>query len=272
MVKPTRLTTLALAALAGVLATTAFGSSTPVGIGRMDVAPDTVAAGATNDFTFTFNANSSSLRGQTIIDFPPGWTLPQRSNPAAAGYLELRRGTCAGSTRILSIRGRRVMIATACPRRQGYQLLYHKATAPQIAADGYIFLTQTRSAAAGRKAKFRPLGSKHQPVVKVRGAPAVRLFVNATSVATAGTDFTVTVRAIDAYGNTASPYVGPTVTLGSSDPAASLPPPHNYVQGDTAQYAFTGTILRTPGTQTITATDSNGLTGQSAPIVVLPTG
>jgi hypothetical protein len=268
--KTTRAIALALAALTGVLASGALGAASPNGIGRMSVTPDTATAGSTdNELIFTFLADRSSLRGQTIVDVPRGWTPPQRSNPSGPGYVEVKPGTCDGSTRITSVAGRRVTIATSCRRGRNYQLFYHRATAPTISADGYIFLAQTRSAAAGRKAKYRPLGQPKQPKVKVRGGPPVALFVGATSVATSGTAFGVTVRALDTYGNNAYPY-GATVQLSSSDPAATLPGPYAYVQADAGQHVFTGTILRTPGTQSITATDSNGLTGQSAPITVYP--
>jgi hypothetical protein len=231
----------------------------------MVVTPIILTAGSTgNELTFSFTANKS-LTGQTIVDVPRGWSAPQKRSASGAGYVELKRGTCGGSTRIRSIVRRRLTIATACRRGHGYQLLYHKATVPTIAADGYIFLTQTR--ASGRKAKFHPLARSGQPVVKVKGGPATGLDMTLTNVTTAGTAFTVTVRAVDPYSNNAFPYGG-TVKLTSSDPGATLPGPYAYQPTDLAQHAFTGVVLRTPGTQTITATDSNGLTKQSAPITV----
>ena len=227
--------------------------------------PATLTAGSTgNELTFAFTANRP-LTGQTIVDVPRGWTLPQRRNATSPGYVEVKRGTCGSSTRIASVVARRLTIATACKRGHGYQLLYHKATVPTIAADGYIFLTQTRTNA--RKAKFHPLARSGQPVVKVKGGPAAGLDLTLTSVATAGVPFGVTVRAVDPYGNNAFPY-GATVTLTSTDPVATLPGPYAYVPSDLAQHVFTGVVLRTPGTQWITATDSNGLTLQSPPIAV----
>src|ERR1051325_2114047 len=142
----------------------------PTGIGRMVVTPTTLTAGSTgNELTFSFTANKS-LTGQTIVDFPRGWTTPQKRSASAAGYLEFKRGTCGGSTRIRSIVKRRLTIATACKRGHGYQLLYHKATVPTIAADGYIFWTQTRPSA--RRARSRRRAGRAHPVVKVRGGPA----------------------------------------------------------------------------------------------------
>ena len=90
-----------------------------------------------------------------------------------------------------------------------------------------------------------------------------------TSVATSSVPFGVTVRAVDAYGNNAVGYSG-AVTLTSTDPAATLPAPYVFSPTDVGQHTFTSAILRTAGNQVITASDSNGLTVQSPPIVVSP--
>jgi hypothetical protein len=116
---------------------------------------------------------------------------------------------------------------------------------------------------------FKPLGPHKQPVVRVRGAAAAKLFMTVTSIATVGVPFSDTVRAIDPWGNNAADYAG-TVTFTSTDPAATLPGAYTYGPKDTAQHTFTGVILRTPGTQQITATDSSGFTIVSGPITVSP--
>jgi hypothetical protein len=260
---------IALAALLAALAGGAAGSPVPVGSGKMRVSPNAVSAGSTNDFTFTFSADRSAFKGTTTVDFVPGWTPPQRSDPAAPGYLEFQRGTCASSTKLVSLKVRRLTVATSCRRGQSYTLVYHKATAPTTAADGYIFLTRARRAAAGKKAKFLALGFKKQPVVKVRGGPVVGLAMTVTTIATAGVDFVVTVRGVDVYGNNGYAYSA-SASLTSSDPAATLPGPYTFMTGDGAQHAFPGTILRTAGTQTITATSSDGLKVMSPPITVSP--
>ncbi|MGB2874315.1 MAG: hypothetical protein WBB76_02455, partial [Gaiellaceae bacterium] len=107
--------------------------------------------------------------------------------------------------------------------------------------------------------------------VRVRGGPVASLFIQVTSVATAGTPFTVTVRGVDAYGNNALGYAS-TVALTSTDHAATLPAPYPYGPTDLGQHTFTNVTLRTLGTQQITATDSNGLVVQSGPITVSPYG
>ena len=242
------------------------GAAARVGIGRMSVTPNRVSAGTTSEFSFAYLADSAPLNGTMLVDVPRGWTKPQQGDPAAPGYVELQSAGCVG-TRISGIAGRRIVIATHCPRRHLFRLLYHRADAPQISADGYVFLTQTRPAGAPKKVLYRPLGPKKQPVVRVRGAGAAGLFMAVTSVATVGVPFGVTVRVVDQYGNNAADYAG-TLTLTSSDPAATLPAPYLYGTKDVSQHTFAGTVLHTPGTQTITARDSNGFTITSPPITV----
>jgi hypothetical protein len=243
------------------------GAAARVGIGKMTVVPNRVFAGTTgNELSFAFTADSAPLNGTTLVDVPRGWTKPQQSDPAAPGFVELQAAGCVG-TRIKGISTRRIVIATQCPRRHLFRLLYHKASAPLLSADGFVFLTQTRRTSAAKKAPFLPLGPQKQPVVRVRGAAVSGLFIGITSIATVGTPFGATVRAVDQFGNNAADYAG-TVTLTSSDPQAVLPAPYAYGAKDVSQHTFTGLVLRTPGTQTVTATDSNGFTITSPPITV----
>jgi len=243
------------------------GAAVRVGIGKMTVVPNRLTAGTTdNQLSFAFTADSAPLNGTTLVDVPRGWTKPQQSDPAAPGYVELQAAGCVG-TRISVISSRRIVIATQCPRRHLFRLLYHKAATPLFSADGYVFLTQTRPASAPKKTPFRPLGPQKQPVVRVRGAAAAGLFMTVTSIATVGVPFGTTVRIVDQFGNNAADYAG-TVSLASSDPLATLPAPYAYAAKDVSQHTFTAIVMRTPGTQTITATDSNGFTITSPPITV----
>jgi hypothetical protein len=260
-----------VAALLGLLVLAgSSGAASRIGVGKMTVTPNRVTAASTgNELTFTFTADAAALTGRTIVDVPPNWSQPQRSNATGPGYVEVQPGSCSGSTRLLSITGRRITIATACGHRHFYRLLYHRATAPRFSADGYVFLTQTRPvASAGRKIAFRPLGPRRQPVVRVRGGAVTALFMTTTSVAVSGAPFNATVRAVDPYGNNAPGYAS-TVTLTTTDPAATLPGPYAYAATDAAQHTFTGLILRTAGTQRITAFDSTGRSVSSGPISVV---
>jgi len=254
---------LALLALAG-----SSGAASKVGIGKMTVTPNRLTAGSPgNELTFTFTADSAALSGRMLVDVPRGWSLPQRTSPAGAGYVELQPSGCTTATRITGIVGRRITITVVCARRHLFRMLYRHATAPPLSADGYVFLTQTRPSGAAKKVVFLPLGPRKQPVVRIRGGAASALFMTSTSVASVGVGFAATVRAIDPFGNNAVDYAG-AVTLSSTDPSATLPPAYTYGPVDTAQHVFTGVVLRTPGTQRIVATDSAGHSVQSGPITV----
>src|SRR5438309_10483211 len=70
------------------------------GVGRVDVTPDHVAAGSTNTFKLTFTADTGPLQGQTLLDIPRGWSLPQASRLGATGYVALACDTCADPTKL----------------------------------------------------------------------------------------------------------------------------------------------------------------------------
>jgi alpha-tubulin suppressor-like RCC1 family protein len=87
---------------------------------------------------------------------------------------------------------------------------------------------------------------------------------------TAGAPFTVTVTALDPYGNAATAYRG-TVALGSSDAGAVLPSSHAFADGDEGRHAFDGLELHAAGVQSVTAADTlaAGL-GTTAEVLVRP--
>jgi hypothetical protein len=93
--------------------------------------------------------------------------------------------------------------------------------------------------------------------IVVTPAAATHLGLTASSTnITAGTAITVTVTALDAYGNVATGYLG-TVHFTSSDAAAVLPANYTFTTGDAGVHAFTGGVtLNTPGTQSVTAADT----------------
>jgi hypothetical protein len=96
-------------------------------------------------------------------------------------------------------------------------------------------------------------------------APAATHFgVSAPAGATAGSAFSVTVTALDASNNLVPGYRG-TVTLSSSDGAAVLPGSYTFIAADNGVHTFTGVVLNTAGSQTVTATDQgkSSLTGSA---------
>ena len=90
----------------------------------------------------------------------------------------------------------------------------------------------------------------------------------------AGVASSVTVKAIDVFGNTVTSYTG-TIHFSSSDPAAVLPPDFTFTPtaAEAGFHTFTnGVTLKTTGTQSVTATDvaSASITGSQTGIVVNP--
>jgi hypothetical protein len=105
------------------------------------------------------------------------------------------------------------------------------------------------------------------PITVAPGPPS-SFVLSAPSTATAGTSFSVTITAVDQYGNTATGYNGsPGLTTTDTGAAVVLPATVKLTKG-TATFSAT---LVTAGNQTITATDSTvspSLTGTSNKILV----
>jgi hypothetical protein len=276
----------------------AQGPAAP-GLGQVAVTPDHVAAGSTNTFKFTFTADTGPLQGQTLFDIPRGWSPPQATRSSATGYVALASDTCSSATKLVRVTSNRLTIATDCKRGQSFDVTYGPAIASTLSADGYVFLTQTkptvgvtqtklvkvkkvvRNKKTGKrvtktivkrvqfvvKPTFRPLAAKKQPIVVVAGGPVDHLTLNAPTIASSGTPFSITVRAEDVYGNSASGYTG-TVSFSSSDPDAFLPTPYTFTSADLGAKTLGRVILRATGTQTITVSDNAGRVDVSNPITV----
>ena len=236
--------------------------------------PNRVTAGSTgNTLTFTFTADSASVRGRTLFSVPTGWTAPQAANSARPGYVRIGRRGCAGATRLGRIHGQTIIVNTLCRKGASFRIVYSDVTAPRLAA-GYAFLTETGSTTprSGRPPRFLPLAPAKQPVVAVLGGLVDHFQITTTSLATAGTPFSLTVRPLDIYGNIARDasgnYYMTTMSFTSTDPSATLPAPYTTVPADFGTHTFRGLVLNTPGTQTIRVSDQNGITGESLPITV----
>ena len=93
-----------------------------------------------------------------------------------------------------------------------------------------------------------------QTGIQVRPATATHFQISAPASVQAGVAFTITVTALDAYGNTATAYTG-TVHFTSSDGKAVLPGNYRFRSSDAGVHVFSVT-LNTQGTQTVTATDT----------------
>jgi hypothetical protein len=107
--------------------------------------------------------------------------------------------------------------------------------------------------------------------IKVNPGAATHFAVSAPSSATAGTQFSITVSALDAFGNVATGYRG-TVMFSSSDGSASLPGNYAFLASDNGKHSFNVTLNST-GSQTITVKDSsnNSIKGTATVAVNGPT-
>lgn len=114
-------------------------------------------------------------------------------------------------------------------------------------AVGSVTIAASASGANGALAT----GTGNPITFSVVGGTATKFVVSAPASATAGTQFSFTVTAQDANGNTATGYAG-TVKFTSTDAQASLPAISTLTNG-TGTF---NTTLKSIGTQTITATDT----------------
>jgi hypothetical protein len=94
-----------------------------------------------------------------------------------------------------------------------------------------------------------------QASVQVIAAAATHFLVTSSASVTAGSLLSVTVKAVDAYGNVDASYRG-TVQFSSTDPAAVLPGPYAFVPTDKGAHTFSRLVLHTVGAQTLSIVDT----------------
>jgi hypothetical protein len=102
----------------------------------------------------------------------------------------------------------------------------------------------------------------------VNPGPAAQFIISAPTSAEAGSAVTVTVTALDKFGNTATGYTG-TVKFSSSDPNAVLPSNYQFAAGDKGVHSFS-VIFQNTGSQTVTVTDTvtATITGSTPPVSI----
>ena len=106
------------------------------------------------------------------------------------------------------------------------------------------------------------------PITVTPAAAATLVVSGLTTPRTAGTAGTITVKAVDAFGNTATGYLG-TVHFTSTDTKAVLPANYTFTAANAGVHTFSVT-LKTVGTQVIRARDTvtSTITGIQGGIVV----
>ncbi|MGO9598661.1 MAG: DUF4082 domain-containing protein, partial [Isosphaeraceae bacterium] len=108
-------------------------------------------------------------------------------------------------------------------------------------------------------------------VTVASAAQVTHLNVSAPTSATAGTAFNITVTAQNASNGTVTGYTGTVHFTSSDSQVAGLPANYAFTTADNGVHIFTGLILKTAGSQTVTATDTvtSSITG-SATVTVSP--
>src|SRR5262249_50329719 len=94
-----------------------------------------------------------------------------------------------------------------------------------------------------------------QTGITVTAAAATHLSISMPATVTHNLAFSVTVIALDAYGNVATGYTG-TIRFTSSDNTAILPANYTFTAADAGGHTFT-VIFKKTGTQSLTATDTH---------------
>ncbi len=123
------------------------------------------------------------------------------------------------------------------------------------AADaGNITVSLTFKTAGSQTVTFGDGTASSQATAQVVPGAVKTFAVTGTAFpASAGVAQTITVTALDTYGNVATGYRG-TVRFSSTDPLAVLPADYAFTAADQGSYTFTAT-LRSAGLRTVTATD-----------------
>ena len=96
-----------------------------------------------------------------------------------------------------------------------------------------------------------------QTGISVVAAAATHIRVTAPANATVGVAFSITVTALDAYGNVATGYTG-TVHFTSTDGAAVLPADYTFTGADAGVHNFSATF-KTAGTESLAATERRSI-------------
>jgi hypothetical protein len=91
--------------------------------------------------------------------------------------------------------------------------------------------------------------------IQVNPGAATHISISGPSSVTSSSSFSLTVTALDAYGNVATGYTG-TIKFSDSVRGATLPSNYTFTAADAGVHTFTGLKLRTKGTQTITIEDT----------------
>jgi hypothetical protein len=124
------------------------------------------------------------------------------------------------------------------------------------------------SALAGSKDQRGSVRLSSQPVDigAFQTELADHFVILAPALVGAGKPFTITVIAVDQWGNVANTYAG-TVQFSSTDTSAQLPDNYTFVPGDAGAHTFT-VVMQTPGAQDLIVSDADPLSNVRGTVTV----
>jgi hypothetical protein len=235
-----------------------FAWSAPTVRVAVSASTASVEAGTSNSLIFTYTADEqTNARLQLVVPAVSSgapWSAPQITNQTQPGYVLAQRGSCESASTI-GVDGSgagpwTILVEFKCHKQRSFSVVYGAgpaaATAPTRTGP-YTFASLVKTGPG-----FLPLAP--QPAIAVTPGAATSLDLTGLSNAQAGTGQSVTVTALDAYGNTASGYGG-TVWFTSTDSQASLPGALTFSAANAGVRTAT-VMLKTAGARQVVVTDT----------------
>jgi hypothetical protein len=252
----------------GYLGTVKFTSSDPKAV---KPANHTFTAAEQGVQSFTAALETAGAQSVTTTDTVKGsitGTAGLTVTPAAAAVLVVSgfpSPTTAGDSHAFTVTAKDAYGNTAT----GYQGTVHftSGDTKAVLPANYAF-TPFDAGVHGFSATLKTAGGKTltatdtvtktltgKQTVTVQAAAATHFKFTEAATVTAGTPFSVTVTALDAYGNTASGYQG-TVRFTSTDAQAVLPANYTFLAAEKGKHTFPGVVLKTAGSRKVTVLDT----------------
>jgi hypothetical protein len=221
--------------------------------------PDLIVAHASNLVGLLLNTSTVTVASTTT-------TLSSSANPSTfkqavtiTATVQASAGTVSGGTVTFFDNGNQI--------GNPVNLVNQQATLTTSSLTvGTHPITATYSGATG----FSGSPSNQLNQVVNYGAAQSFSFAGVPTTLTAGSQFGITVTALDQFGNLAGGYLG-TIHFTSSDLRAGLPADYTFTATDNGAHTFaTPVTLVTAGSQTVTATDTttSSITGTSSKVAV----
>jgi hypothetical protein len=247
---------------------TVYYQDTQVGSPTLTISADGLGSSASQSETITpamasqvvINGAALSLtaggRGEVTLQFEDAYGNPVAV--PAAQMIELSTTSTVGAFYTSSTGGTPVTSITIAAGQESGGFYYEDTQAG----------TPTLSASDDA---FTPAAATQVETISPAAADQFAVSTSFAGADVAGAAGTITVEAEDPFGNTADQYLGTVELSGSDRGMTGLPASYAFTAADAGSHTFTGVILVTAGSQTITATDSATatITG-SATVDVVP--